>query len=205
LDIEPLGAYRVRIRKSCARGGLHTTNAIRSAIIGLDGVLDCDVFENTSSAEDADGIPAHAIRVVVWDGSPAAASDDEIAQAIWDHAATFSMGSESGVATDPNLGEVVVLFERATVQDIEVSITISSESGVAAEDIEDALIAGMPDAVGKGVVLNKLAATCFNVPGVDDFDEDTFAIDGAQDDLPAVQLVIYRLVAADITVLGDVT
>jgi hypothetical protein len=73
------------------------------------------VFENTSNATDANGIAPHNIRPVVWDGSPAAADDDEIAQVIYDHGRGHPLaGHQSGTAQDPELGPVTVLFDRAT-------------------------------------------------------------------------------------------
>jgi uncharacterized phage protein gp47/JayE len=201
LDIETIGALRIRIKQATARGGSRTTQAIRSAILNLDGVLSCDVFENTTSSVDAQGTPPHSIRVVVWDGSPGAASDDEIATAIWTRSATYSAGSETGTATDENLGDVTVNFNRATVVDYVVAVAIESESGVAADDVKAALVAADPYTVGLGVVLKKLAAAVFTVPGVDDYG--TFTIDGAEDDLAEDQLTIYRLTTANITVTGD--
>jgi uncharacterized phage protein gp47/JayE len=201
LDIEPIGALRIRIKQATARGGSRTTQAIRSAILNLDGVLSCDVFENTTSSVDAQGTPPHSIRVVVWDGSPGAASDNEIATAIWTRSATYSAGSEVGTAEDENLGDVTVNFNRATVVDYVVAVAIESESGVAADDVKAALVAADPYTVGLGVVLKKLAAAVFTVPGVDDYG--TFTIDGAEDDLPEDQLTIYRLTTANITVTGD--
>ncbi len=202
-DVEAEGALRLRMAQTTAAGGQRTTAAVRSALVNIDGVLSVDVFENITAETDDQGVPAHSLHAVVWDGSPAGANDDEIAQAIWDRSGTYSFGTESGTAQDENLGAVAVNFDRATIQDITVEIDITSASGVAAEDVEDALLAAMPNEVGAAIVPNKLFAAVFDVEGVDDFDEDAAELDGAQDTLPADQLIIYRLLRANITVTGD--
>lgn len=203
LDIEPISALRVRMAQSVAAGGSNTTNAIRAAVVALDGVLSCDVFENRTSVVDANGLAPHSLRVVVWDGSPGAADDDAIAQAIWDRSATNAVGSETGTAQDDNLGEVTVNFNRATASALTIAVEIESASGVAADDVKAALVAAMPGIVGRGIVLHKLASAVFHVPGVDDWA--TFTINGGSADLAADQLVIYTLVAGGITVTGDAT
>ena len=204
-DIESIAALSIRREGALSIGGSRTRGAIRAKVLLVDGVISAEVFENVTNVTDGDGILPHGIRVVVWDGSPAAADDDAIAQAIWDHKAEgiSSQGSETGTAQDDVLGPVLVSFDRATAVNIEVEVDIESTDGVAATDVEDAIIAEMPNRVGRGVVFNKLAGSVFNVTGVDDWA--TFEVEGGTADLPAVQDTIYLLDASDINVLGDVT
>lgn len=202
-DIEAIEALRLRRELAVAIGGSRTRNAIRAKLVQLDNILSAEVFENVTSAIDADGIPPHAIRCVVWDGSPAAADDDAIAQAIWDHKAEgiLSDGGESGVAQDEVLSPVTVAFERATADDITVAVVIESTDGVAIDDVKAAILAAMPTRVGEGVKYNALAASVFEVPGVDDWS--VFTINGGTADLPPVQTTIYTLDESDISVSGD--
>jgi uncharacterized phage protein gp47/JayE len=204
-DIESVAALRIRREGALSIGGSRTRGAIRAKVLLVDGVVTAEVFENVTNVTDGDGILPHGIRVVVWDGDPAAANNDEIAQAIWDHKAEgiSSQGSETGTAQDSVLGPVSVSFDRATVVNIEADVDIESTDGVAATDVEDALIAAMPNRVGRGVVFNKLASSVFEVDGVDDWA--SFTVEGATADLPALQSTIYLLDAGDINVTGDVT
>lgn len=204
-DIESTEALRLRRELSVASGGSRTRNSIRAKLIAIDGVLSAEVFENPTNATDGDGIPAHGFRAVVWDGSPAQADDDEIAQVIWDHKAEgiVSDGGESGIAQDEVLGPVTVNFERATADSPPIIVAIESATGVAITDIEDAIIAAMPTRVGQELTYNKIAAAVFKVPGVDNWT--SLTIDGGTADLPATVGTIYLADASSIVVTGDVT
>jgi uncharacterized phage protein gp47/JayE len=204
-DIEAIPAMRIRREAATSIGGSRTRGAIRSKLVLLDGVLSAEVFENVSNVTDADGILPHGIRAIVWDGSPAAADDDAIAQIIHDHGAEgiLPQGAESGTAQDAQLGPVIKFFDRATATSITVAVDIESEVGVAIDDVKDAIIARMPTRVGQEVTFHKLAGSVFSVPGVDDYV--TFTINAGTSDLAAVQNVIYLLDESDITVTGDVS
>ena len=204
-DIESTEALRLRRELSVASGGSRTRNSIRAKLIALSGVLSAEVFENITSTTDGNGIPPHAFRAVVWDGSPAQADDDAIAQVIWDHKAEgiLSDGGESGVAQDEVLGPVTVNFERATADSPPIIVAIESATGVAIEDVEAAIIAAMPTKVGQELTYNKIAAAVFRVPGVDNWT--SLTIDGGTVDLPATVGTIYLADSSSIVVTGDVS
>ncbi len=204
-DIESPAALRLRRELSVASGGSRTRNALRAKLIAIDGVLSAEVFENVTGATDGDGIPAHAFRAVIWDGAVPAADDDEIADAIWQHKpeGIVSDGGESGTAQDEILGPVTVNFERATAVTATFNVVIESAVGVAVEDVEAAIIAAMPTRVGQALVYNRIAASIFKVPGVDDWS--TLTINAGTADLPAVVGTVYITSVSEITVSGDVT
>ncbi len=204
-DDEEIEALRLRRELGVSAGGARTRGAIRAKLINLDGVLSAEVFENTTSLTDANGIPPKSIRAVVWDGSPAGADDDDIAQAIFDHKAEgiLSEGDQSGTAVDPEDSSLhTVTFRRATASAVTVAVEIQSDTGVSSDDVIAAIQAAMPVRVGEGVLFNRLAASVFQVGGVDDWV--TFTINGGVLDLPAVQSLIYTLDSGDVTVTGDV-
>jgi uncharacterized phage protein gp47/JayE len=194
---------RVRLAQAVGSGGSNHAAAVRAALVAVQGVLSADVFENRTGFPDTNGVPPHSIRCVVWDGSPAVAKDADIAQAIWDHSATFAAGSDQGEAQDSALGTVTVNFDRATASAVTVAVAIESAQGVTKADVKAALIAAMPGQVGAGITLHKLAKAVFDVPGVDDYG--TFTINGGTSDLAAVQTTIYTLSSGDVTVTGDAT
>ena len=92
-------------------------DAIVSAVQKVGGVVQVFGSENTSLQTDATGLPGRAFRIVVWDGPGLAASNNEIAQAIWDTkpagALSFGTGANSGVAIDVLGNSRTVLFDRA--------------------------------------------------------------------------------------------
>jgi uncharacterized phage protein gp47/JayE len=204
-DIESIAALRIRSEGATSVGGSRTRGAIKSALLLLDGVLSAEVFENTGNSADANGVGPHNIRPVIWDGSPAEADDDAIAQIIWDTKAEgiLSQGTESGTAQDQTLGPVTVFFDRATTSSVVIAVDIESATGVSRDDVKDAILAKMPTRVGQEVTYNRLASAVFSVPGVDD--RVSFTVNGGTSDLPAAQNLIYLLDAGDITVTGDVT
>jgi uncharacterized phage protein gp47/JayE len=204
-DIESIPELRIRREVALAPGGSRTRGAIRSKLVLLDGVLSAEVFENTSNATDANGIGPHNIRPVVWDGSPAAADNDAIAQVIYDHGpeGILSQGALSGTAQDPEIGPIPIRFDRATTSAVTVAVNIESTAGVAIDDIKAAILAAMPTRVGREVTFHKLAGSVFSVPGVDDWV--TFTVNAGTSDLAAVQSRIYLLDEGDITVTGDVS
>lgn len=202
-DRETDGELKVRMAQAVGAGAQNTAASIRAALVQLQGVLSADVFENRTVTIDAHGVGPHSIRCVVWDGSPAIAKNNDIAQVIWDRSATFSQGSQLGTAQDVSLGPVLVNFDRAAASAVTIAVTIVSAIGVAKADVKAALIAAMPGIVGKGIALEKLAAAVFNVPGVDDWS--AFTINGGSANLADVQTLIYTLSSGDVTVTGDAT
>jgi hypothetical protein len=200
-----LAQLRLRMQLAVSSGGSRTRGAIRAKLVQLEGVIAAEVFENTTSVTDGDGIPPHAIRAVVWDGSPTQADDAAIAQIIFDHKAEgiVSDGGESGVAQDDVLGPVTVAFERATNSVATIAVAIESAAGVAITDVEDAIIAAMPQLVGEALVYNKIAAAVFKVPGVDDWT--SLTINAGTADLPATVGTIYTATSASVVVTGDVS
>lgn len=202
-DRETDAEGRIRLAQAVASGSQNTALAIQAALLLVPGVLSAQVFENRTGTVDANGVPGHSIRPVIWDGSPAVASSDAIAQVIWDRSATFSYGSQSGQAQDENLGAVDVSFDRAVAEAVTVAVGIQSARGVSASDVKDALIARMPGVVGKGISLEKLASAIFEVEGVDG--HSSFTINGGSADLADEQLTIYTLSSGNITVTGDAT
>jgi uncharacterized phage protein gp47/JayE len=204
-DIESIPALRIRSGLGVSSGGSRTRGAVRAALIRVDGVLSAEVFENNGNIVDANGIGPHCLRPVIWDGSPAAADDDALAQAIWDTKTEgiLSQGLQSGVAQDARLGPTVVYFDRASTSHPTVVVNIRSLTGVSRDDVKAAIRSKMSNGVGQGVTFHLLAGSVFSVAGVDDYT--SFTLNGSGVDLPAVQNRIYLLDASDITVTGDVT
>jgi uncharacterized phage protein gp47/JayE len=204
-DIEDIEALRLRREQAVSIGGSRTRGSIRSALVLLDGVLSAEVFENTSNVTDANGLPPHSLRATVYDGDPAAADNDQIAQVIYDRKAEgiVSDGTEVGVAQDSVLGPVSIAFARALTVDVTVAVEIESATGVSIDDVRDAIVAAMPDRVGEEVTFNRLAGSVFRVGGVDD--HVSFTINGGTDDLPALVSTIYLLDPTDINVTGNVS
>lgn len=207
-DEEDFEDLRLRREGSLARAGSGTVDAIKADVEAVDEVIQCLVEENTTDA--AVGVlSAHSFRAVVWDGSPAAAGDDTIAQAIQDTrpAGILDIGSSTGNAVTSGGETVLVHFQRATEVPIYVSANIVSTVGVLSSDVKAAIQAKMPTTIGGDVVYHKLAGSVF-IDGVDDYV--TFTIGTAPAPVGVVTIAISTTQIATlddshIVLTGDVS
>lgn len=170
-DQESIEDLRARREASLSLAGSATVDAIRADVLAVEGVLQVLVEENTTDATVGD-LPPHSFRVVVWDGDPGAADDDEIAQAIHGSrpAGIAAVGTESGTAVKTDGETVTVAFERAVGVDIYIDVDIVSELGVSSDAIKAAILDAAPTRLGEDVIVNRIGAAAFSVPGVDDTD-----------------------------------
>lgn len=175
--IETDPTLRTRREAELEASGTETLAAIKAAVSELDGVITVNGLENVSNITDANGVPGHAFEILVWDGSPSAADDDEIAQAIWDNhpAGIASYGSESGTATDDEGATHTVFFSRMATRRVYLDIDLTEEDegyvGDAAVKtaVEEWALENYEP--GDDVVLSKVAAVVSLLTGVYDVTE----------------------------------
>jgi uncharacterized phage protein gp47/JayE len=149
-------------------------DAIAAAVAELEDVREVRVNQNVQLSTDGNGLPGKSFEVVAWDGSPPAADDDEIAQAIWDNkpAGIFSFGnaSESGVAIDKSGREQTIAFSRATQLSCYVSVQVVLAPGVNAvptAQAKTAILERFEDyRVGDTVYASQLICALLEVPGI---------------------------------------
>lgn len=130
--VESDTAYRARLKIVGLPSGRDALEAIQDAVEAVPGVISARVAENITMVPDQ-GIAAKAIHVAVWDGSPNAASNDEIATAIGRSKAGGIQASPNTFAPLTNytgnyvnsLGVTrVIEFSRVTVVDLYVDVTV---------------------------------------------------------------------------------
>ncbi len=124
--VEENDDYRIRQEDELFASGSSTSDAIRVDVLQVDGVQKAFCYENVTMLENADGMPAHSIEVVIYDGLTPGADDDEIAQAIWDSkpSGVENVGTSSGEAIDSLERVRVVKFTRATVKDVYLTFDV---------------------------------------------------------------------------------
>jgi uncharacterized phage protein gp47/JayE len=128
--VETDAALRLRRVVELAGAGSGTLASIRAAVSRVTDVLSVTAYENTSSIV-VDGRPGKSFEIVVYDVL-GAASDAEIAQAIYDHkpAGIESYGvADAGAATADDGTVVTVDFTRATSLRTYVDAVIVLEPG----------------------------------------------------------------------------
>jgi uncharacterized phage protein gp47/JayE len=151
--------------------GSGDTDAIRAAVLKVGGVIQCFVYENTTLTVDANGLPGKAFRVVIWDGLGMAASNANIAQAIWNSkpSGIQSYGASSGNAID-SLGNTQVMnFDRAVQIPIYISVNTNdtlTTAQIAGVKSALALFASTNYNLGVSVVWNTLFQPVQSVIGL---------------------------------------
>ncbi|HEY2510583.1 MAG TPA: hypothetical protein VGI39_07000 [Polyangiaceae bacterium] len=104
-----------------------TLDGIRAAVLKVAGVEQAFVFENKTGVTDGFGRPPHSVEVVIWDGIIPAASNAQIAQAMWQAKEGgipfYSATGDSGTAVDSLGSNQTVVFSRAVVTNIYVTAT----------------------------------------------------------------------------------
>src|SRR5688572_30034380 len=127
-NIDDDDELRARREADVAQTGSATAQAIRADVNDVENVESVTVFENKGDVIDANGLPPHSVEVIVDDGDPAAATDNEIAQAIFDATGAgirwFSTTGDSGVAADDQGVENTVPFSRVAFVPIHLAYEI---------------------------------------------------------------------------------
>jgi len=191
LEKESDESLRIRFLESLARGGGSTTDAIRAAVLTLETVEDCLIFENETDAV-VNTIPGHAFKPYVLGGT-----DLDIQTAIY---TVKSVGIESNGAlenafNDDSGNEITIGFTRPDSINVWVEVTVTSGGDYPVDgdaQVELAVINYIDNlGMGEDVVLFSLSNTIANnVQGVTNLAIQT-SLDG----------VTYS--TADVTIDGD--
>jgi uncharacterized phage protein gp47/JayE len=167
-DTETDAELRTRRANELVASGNATLEAIRTHVLDVSGVTASIVFENNTDVTNVDGVPPHAVEVLVLGGTDAA-----IRQALFEAVAAgiATHGSVSGVVTDSAGNPHTVKFSRPT--SISIWIVTNVQKLVAnfpadgETQIKNALKAfGDTYPIGKNVTSSALSAKIFAIAGV---------------------------------------
>jgi hypothetical protein len=140
-NVESDSALNVRRGQEIASTGNDTVDATVAALLLIpvignpaeQAVTQAFVYENDTDATATGtippncpaGVPPHAMYVVVYDGVSPLATNNQIAQAIWNNKPSGipTYGGTQGTAQDSQGNSRVVNFDRATVTPIYISLT----------------------------------------------------------------------------------
>jgi uncharacterized phage protein gp47/JayE len=169
-EIETDEELRLRRETELRRAGAAAVDAIEADVSAVDDVTSVTCFENTTDVTDGDGVPPHAIEVVVLGGAA-----NDIAQAIWDSRAAGieHHGDTNGTATDDDGDTHTIYFSRPSEITIHIACTVTTDDDYPADgdtQIKTALAAwGQANlAVGDDVIFTQLYPIIFGVSGVTD-------------------------------------
>lgn len=165
---------RLLREQELATGGSSPINALRAEVLAVPDVDAVTIFVNNTDTVDADGIPPHAIEVMVrGPDNPTAEFDQSIFDALLDGVAAGikTHGTVSGFATDDEGTQHAMKFTRPDNIEIYVDISVTvnpSEfppNGVT--QIQNAIVEwGRLQNTGKDAVSSAISAQAFKVPGV---------------------------------------
>lgn len=115
--VELNSAFRVRRQEHIIAGGSGRVDAIRFAVLNVEGVTSAKVYENDKDQTDERGQPKRSVEVIVSGGE-----DSDIAQALWDNkpGATPYVGNVSYDITDSQGFTHTMKFSRVALVPIYV-------------------------------------------------------------------------------------
>lgn len=166
-DLETDTALRVRREAELAPAAQTPFDSIRTAVLKVDGVQTCALFENTSDAV-VDGMPAHSIEALVEGGI-----DADIAKALLKSVpgGIETAGSSSATAVDVE-GDVHTLkFSRPTPVAVTVVVSLQKDARTFPVDGAALVSAAINDYIsnllpGRDVYASALSPAIFSVTGV---------------------------------------
>lgn len=132
-------AYRTRLKQGNNTDGSGSLDAIVDQVSLVSGVELADGRENVTWSADSNGLPGKSFQILVDDGAAQGASDDEIAQAIWDNKppGIFAFGNSSGAAYDKKGNPQIVNFDRMLRLRCMITTTITVLPGWLPSQIDD--------------------------------------------------------------------
>lgn len=170
-DIESDADLRLRRDEELRAQGRATFEALRSALLALDGVEEILLFENDTLTTDVNGVPGKAFEAVVLGGAT-----QDIVDKIFEYKpiGIESFGDVSGTATDSQGNTHDIDFSRPDEVDIfiDVDVTIDPDlfPSTGEEDIATA-VAELCDtnfSIGDDIIVSQLYAPAFSISGVTD-------------------------------------
>lgn len=169
---------RQRFKLSPSRLGKATAQAIKSAMLSINGVSDVSVEENHTMMDDTDGRPPKSVEVVIKGGD-----DLEVAETLYDVGAAGIefVGDVSTEIRDVNNQPYLQYYSRVINKYIWVRLTYTKYDeeefpSNGAQLIQDTILQTINDLpVGKDVIQGRIASNIYrNVTGIEVIDVELF-------------------------------
>lgn len=167
-NIETDAAARARRVALLRNEGLGTVDAIRAKVLGVSGVIQAIVLENTSLTVDGNGTPGKAFLTLVSGGV-----DADIEQAIFDAkpAGIQAYGTTTGTVNDSYGNPHTIGFSRPTPEPIYITVDLTASAAVGAYGgnaaVKQALVTyGNTFVIGQDVIRSLLYGIIESVSGI---------------------------------------
>lgn len=113
-------AFRLRREEELQGLGKATIEAIRAALLKLDGVVACTVFENVTDVTNSDGMPPHSVECLV-EGGNAATIAQTIFQTVAAGIATTGNQSPQTVTDSQGITHSI-LYSQPVVENVWITV-----------------------------------------------------------------------------------
>jgi uncharacterized phage protein gp47/JayE len=158
---------RIRREDEISALGSSPADAIRAALLAIDGVSTVKLFVNDTDAT-VDTVPPHAVEALVIGGDDQDIYDVLLASVA---AGIATFGNTSGTATDAEGNEIDVSFTRPEEVNIYADIELIYDADLYPTDgddqVEAAIVAYWASvAPGRDAVASSTSAQCFQIDGV---------------------------------------
>ncbi len=168
-DIETHAALRIRRAAEVDAAGASVPEAIKQRILEVADVTFCQVFYNDSDLEDANGIPPHAVQVLVRGGTTQDIVDTLFVSCIAAGIGTY--GTVTGTSTDSEGVAQTISFSRPTEEEIYIDLEIDYIADRVATDYQDQIklaivTAGDLYVTGEDVVASAISAVVHSIRGI---------------------------------------
>jgi uncharacterized phage protein gp47/JayE len=142
---------RERRQNEVSLGGSSSVDSIGADISQIDGVVSSLVYENDRWYTDGRR-PPNSIEVVIWDGSPPAVADSDIAEAIFQSkpAGIQAFGTTLATHVDERGFSHGIGFTRATVVNILVELWVIVDSDYVGDSVVKSTIEDLIEGLGVG-------------------------------------------------------
>lgn len=168
LGRDPMTNQQLRLLREAelTSQGKGPPDAIRAALIGINGVTGVKVFFNNTSLVNSDGLPPNSCECLVQGGA-----DQDIIDVLWDNVpiGIETIGTTPGFATDAEGNLEAVNFSRPVERDIYVIVDLVKDPATYGGDaaVQAAIVAwGQLQRPGKDAVASAIGAQAFSVPGL---------------------------------------
>lgn len=151
-------ALRIRRQKSVSLASQGYLAGLLAALLNIEGMSSAFIYENNTDVTDSDGVPSHSIWVI----TSGTASDEDIAQAIYDkrNAGCGMFGEETYTITQIDGTPFTIRWDEVEVVNLFIKFTATSINGTNPPNVEairDQLPSNFSPSVFEEVDINGLA------------------------------------------------
>lgn len=173
---------RERFSLALSGSGSGTADAIKGAIMRINGVRSCVVIENDTDSTSKSGIPPHSFETFVY--APESL-DQKIGEAIFSKKSCGikAHGDTTVTVVDVSGNNQTVAFSRVAEMPVHMRISIKTDTHFELNGVEQIKTALMKHvdklSVGEDVIFSSLFSHIFKVAGVVDVTDLTLSSDGS--------------------------